>query len=123
MYLYSFILLFLFFLTIPFAIAQIMPNKKWLIAYAIFFGTLAILLYYNHLATPINRRGDGFSYAFGIACACLFDTSIVVGIINRAIVLHLKSIDFTIDIWVIVSLVLLNAILLVLISLGLMTVY
>jgi hypothetical protein len=46
---YSLILLFLLFLSIPFAIAQIMPNKKWLIAYAIFFWTLAILLYYNHL--------------------------------------------------------------------------
>ncbi|QMS90324.1 hypothetical protein HUN01_23080 [Nostoc edaphicum CCNP1411] len=119
----SLIVLFILCLAIPFVIAQIMPNKKWLIAYTIFFGTLAIALYYNHLTTPINERGNGFSYAFGIAAACLFDTSIIVGIINRAIVLHLKSINFTINIWLIVSLILLDAILIVLIFLGLMTVY
>ncbi|MDZ8080422.1 MAG: hypothetical protein RMY36_021330 [Nostoc sp. SerVER01] len=84
---------FILLLTIPFVIAQIMPNSKWLIAYTIFFGTLAILLYYNHITTPINRRGDGFSYAFGIAGACLFNTSIIVGIINRTIVLYFKSLE------------------------------
>lgn len=115
--------LFIFLTIIPFVIAQIMPDKKWLIAYAIFFGTLAIALYYNHLTTPINRREDSFSYAFVIAGACLFDTSIIVGIINRAIVLYLRSIDFTIDILLILSLVLLDAILLVLIFIGLRTVY
>ncbi|OKH40691.1 hypothetical protein FACHB389_06710 [Nostoc calcicola FACHB-389] len=88
-----------------------------------FFGTLAILLYYNHVTTPINRRGNGFFYAFVIAAACLFYTSIFVGIINRSIVLYFKSIDFTINIWFLVSLVLLNAILIVLIFLGLLTVY
>ncbi len=31
---------FILLLTIPFVIAQIMPNRKWLIAYTIFFGTL-----------------------------------------------------------------------------------
>jgi hypothetical protein len=119
----SLILLFLMFLAIPFAIAQIMPNQKWLIAYTIFFGTLAIALYYNHLTTPINRRGNGFSYAFGIAAACLFNTSIIVGIINRATVLYLRSINVTMNIWLIVSLVLLNLMLIVLMFLGLMMVY
>ncbi|MBD2533359.1 hypothetical protein H6G97_28880 [Nostoc flagelliforme FACHB-838] len=117
------ILLFLLFLAIPFAIAQIMPNKKWLIAYTIFFGTLAIVLYYEHITTPINRRGDGFSYIFGKVAACLFYTSIIVGIINRATVLYLRSINVTINIWLIVSLVLLNVILIVLMFIGLMIVY
>ncbi|WP_334843476.1 hypothetical protein [Nostoc sp.] len=117
------ILLFLLFLAIPFAIAQIMPNKKWLIAYTIFFGTLAIVLYYEHITTPINRRGDGFSYIFGKVAACLFYTSIIVGIINRATVLYLRSTNVTINIWLIVSLVLLNLILIVLMFLGLMIVY
>ncbi|MEH2347002.1 MAG: hypothetical protein V7K55_03190 [Nostoc sp.] len=119
----SLIVFFILVLTIPFIIAQIMPNRKWLIAYTVFFGTLAIVLYYNHITTPINQRGNGFSYAFGITAACLSYTSIIVGIINRAIVLYFKSIDFTINIWFIVSLVLLDAILIALIFLGLLTVY
>ncbi|MCC5645651.1 hypothetical protein LC607_22440 [Nostoc sp. CHAB 5824] len=119
----SLILLFLMFLAIPFAIAQIMPNKKWLIAYTIFFGTLAIALYYNHLTTPSYRQGNGFSYIFGKAAACLFNTSIIVGIINRATVLYLRSINVTINIWLIVSLILLNLILIILMFLGLMIVY
>lgn len=83
----SLIVFFILLLTIPFLIAQIMPNIKWLIGYAIFLGTLAIWLYYEHITTPTYRQGNGFSYAFGIVAACLFNTSIIVGIINRAIVL------------------------------------
>ncbi|WP_334772219.1 hypothetical protein [Nostoc sp.] len=83
--------------------------------YYFFFGTLAIWLYYEHITTPTYRQGNGFSYAFGIAGACLFDTSIIVGIINRAIVLYFKSIGYTINIWFIVSLVFLDPMLIVLI--------
>ncbi|ODG98159.1 hypothetical protein A4S05_10665 [Nostoc sp. KVJ20] len=120
---YSLIVFFLLLLTIPFVIAQIMPNKKWLIAYTIFFGTLAIALYYNHLTTPTYRQGNGFSYAFGIAGACLFDTSIIVGIINRAIVLYFRSIGYTIKIWFIISLFFLDLMLIALIFPALLTVY
>ncbi|MFN6519528.1 MAG: hypothetical protein RMY29_034235 [Nostoc sp. CreGUA01] len=109
----SLILFFILVLTIPFIIAQLMPNTKWLIAYTIFFGTLAALLYYDHITTPINRRGNGFSYAFALFAIYLFHTSIVVGIINRSIVLYFKSIGFTINIWFIVGLVLLDAMLIV----------
>ncbi|MEH2105725.1 hypothetical protein [Nostoc sp.] len=119
----SLILLFISLLTIPFLIAQVMPNRKWLIAYAIFFGTLAICLYYNHVTTPIERRGNGFSYAFGIADACLFYTSGIVGILNRAIVLYLKSIAYTMKIWFIASIVILDAILIILIFIALLTYY
>lgn len=119
----SLIIFFILLLITPFIIAQIMPNSKWLIAYTVFFGTLAIVLYYNHITTPINRRGNGFSDAFGRVAACLFYTSIIVGIINRAIVLYFKSIDFTINIWFIVSLVFLNLMLIALIFPALLTVY
>jgi len=119
----SLIVFFILLLIIPFIIAQIMPNIKWLIAYAIFFGTLAIWLYYEHITTPTYRQGNGFSYAFGIASACLFDTSIIVGIINRAIVLYFQSIGYTIKIWFIISLFFLDLMLIVLIFPALLTVY
>ncbi|MEH1941984.1 MAG: hypothetical protein V7L01_17445 [Nostoc sp.] len=100
-----------------------MPNIKWLIAYAIFFGTLAIWLYYEHITTPSYRQGNGFSHLFGIVAACLFDTSIIVGIINKAIVLYFNSESYTINIWLIVSLVFLDLMVIVLIFPALLTVY
>lgn len=119
----SLIVFFILLLTIPFLIAQIMPNIKWLIGYAIYFGTLAIWLYYEHITTPTYRQGNGFSYAFGIVGVCLFNTSIIVGIINRAIVLYLKSRRYTMNIWFIVSLVFLDLMLIVLIFPALLRVY
>ncbi len=119
----SLILFFILVLTIPFIIAQLMPNTKCLIAYTIVFGTLAIWLYYEHITTPTYKQGNGFSYLFGIAAASLFDTSIIVGIINRIIVLYLKSLGYRINPWFIVSLVLLDAMLVVLIFPALLEVY
>ncbi|MEH2087581.1 hypothetical protein [Nostoc sp.] len=119
----SLILFFILLLIIPFIIAMIMPNIKWLIGYAICFGTLAIWLYYEHITTPSYQQGNGFSYAFGIAAASLFDTSIIVGIINKSIVLYFKSRGYTINIWLIVNLVFLDLMLIVLIFPALLTVY
>ncbi|RCJ23499.1 hypothetical protein A6S26_02880 [Nostoc sp. ATCC 43529] len=114
---------FLLVLIIPFVIAQIMPNTKCLIAYTLVFGTLAIWLYYEHITTPTYKHGNGFSYLFGITAASLFDTSIIVGIINKAIVLYFKSEGYTINIWLIVSLVLLDVMLIVLIFPALLELY
>ncbi|MFN6562768.1 MAG: hypothetical protein RMY28_023655 [Nostoc sp. ChiSLP01] len=119
----SLIVFFILLLTVPFIIAQFMPNIKCLITYTIFFGTLAIWLYYQHITTPFNQRGNGFSYLFGITAASLFDTSIIVGIINKAIVLFFKSEGYTINIWLILSLVLLDVMLIVLIFPALLEVY
>lgn len=111
--LYPFILFFIFLLVMPFSIAQIMPNRKWLIGYSICFATLAFLLYHNHLTTPIERRGNGVVYFFANAAACLFYTSGIVGIINRTIVLYLRLKGYRINIWMTLGLFFIDSILVV----------
>ncbi|MEH1811039.1 MAG: hypothetical protein V7K26_00635 [Nostoc sp.] len=104
----SLILVFILAVIIPFFIAQIMPNSKWLIGYAICFGTFAISQYYNHLTTPIEQRGNGFVYAWAMLANYLINTSGTVGIIDRAIVLYFKSRGYKINIWFIVNIIFLD---------------
>ncbi|ODG97478.1 hypothetical protein A4S05_13345 [Nostoc sp. KVJ20] len=85
-----------------------MPNSKWLIGYAICFGTFAISEYYNHLTTPIEQRGNGFVYAWAMLANYLINTSGTVGIIDRAIVLYCKSRGYKINIWFIVNIIFLD---------------
>ncbi len=88
-----------------------MPNMKWLIIYALFFGTLAIYLYYEHETTPNERRGNGFSYAFATALIYLISISGIIGIVNRAVILFLKSGGYKINILFIINILIIDMIL------------
>ncbi|RCJ42183.1 hypothetical protein A6770_08200 [Nostoc minutum NIES-26] len=102
------ILTFVLGLIIPFCLAQIMPNMKWLIAYAFSFGTLATYLHYDHLTRPIERQGNGFVYLFATALIYLISLSGIIGIVNRSVILFLKSEGYKINILFIINILCLD---------------
>ncbi|MBN4001182.1 hypothetical protein [Nostoc sp. LPT] len=104
----SLILVFILGMIIPFFLAQIMPNSKWLIGYAVCFGIFVLFIHYEHLTTPSERRGNGFVYAWAVLMTRLIYTSGSVGIINRAVVLAYKSRGYKINIWFIVNIIFLD---------------
>ncbi|MDZ8091837.1 MAG: hypothetical protein RMZ42_07820 [Nostoc sp. DedQUE05] len=104
----SLLLFFILATIIPFFLAQIMPNSKWLIGYAICFGSFVVSEYYNHLTTPIEQRANGFVYALAMLANYLINTSGTLGIIDRAIVLYFKSRGYKINIWLIVNIIFLD---------------
>lgn len=77
---------------VPFLIALVMPNKKWLATWAVFLVMIIAYIYNDYRHTPINARGAG--EWVGIILYSVLCFGCTVGVVTRGVALYLQAVGW-----------------------------